>query len=55
MILTEGKNREIRKIFEYFGLSVSRLIRIHYGKFALGDLAPNSYTELPLKEFKHFL
>ena len=28
MSLTEGKNREIRNIFEYFGMSVTRLIRV---------------------------
>ena len=38
MTLTEGKNREVRKILEYFGLSVNRLIRTRYGPFDLGDL-----------------
>ena len=36
--LTEGKNREIRKIMEHFNLRVSRLIRIAYGDFNLGKL-----------------
>lgn len=43
--LTEGKNREIRKIFEYCGLQVNRLIRIKYGKFILGNLKPSEYQE----------
>lgn len=43
--LTEGKNREIRKIFEYFGVSVTRLIRISYGPFHLGDLKPGAVKE----------
>lgn len=43
--LTEGKNREIRKIFEYFGLNVTRLIRISYGPFHLGDLKPGEVKE----------
>ncbi len=39
MTLTEGKNREVRKVLEHFGLEVSRLIRTRYGPFVLGDLA----------------
>lgn len=46
VVLTEGKNREIRKIFEYFNLQVSRLIRIQYGDFILGNLKPGEYTRL---------
>ena len=37
-ILTEGKNREIRKIFNHFGLAVNKLIRTQYGPFELGDM-----------------
>lgn len=57
-LIKSGKTncwREIRKIFEYFGLSVNRLIRISYGGFILGDLQPNQYKELPLEKFKKFL
>ncbi len=36
--LFEGKNREIRNIFEHFGMKVNRLIRIKFGDFALNDL-----------------
>ncbi|WP_422061138.1 pseudouridine synthase [Sphingopyxis sp.] len=39
MTLTEGKNREVRKVLEHFGLQVSRLIRTRYGQFTLEDLA----------------
>lgn len=53
--LTEGKNREIRKIFNHFGLVVSRLIRISYGPFILGDLKPGEYKEQHLSTFKDFL
>ena len=38
MTLTEGKNREVRKVLEHFGLKTSRLIRTQYGPFVLGDL-----------------
>jgi 23S rRNA pseudouridine2605 synthase len=36
--LREGKNREIRKVLEHFGLRVNRLIRTAYGPFQLGTL-----------------
>ena len=39
-VLTEGKNREIRKLFEHFGILVNRLIRFKYGPYELGDLQP---------------
>ncbi len=38
MTLTEGKNREIRNIFEAFGMVVTRLIRISYGPYKLNNL-----------------
>jgi len=42
MTLTEGKNREVRKLLEYVDLKVSRLIRTAYGPFELGDMKPES-------------
>jgi 23S rRNA pseudouridine2605 synthase len=47
MTLTEGKNREIRRVLEHLGLQVSRLIRIAYGPIGLEDLAPRAVAELP--------
>ncbi|MDP2193778.1 MAG: pseudouridine synthase, partial [Alphaproteobacteria bacterium] len=38
--LSEGKNREIRRIFSHFGLAVNRLIRVAYGKYNLDDMKP---------------
>ena len=44
-ILKEGKNREIRRIFNYFGLQVNKLIRIKYGPYELGNLKVGEILE----------
>jgi len=54
-VLTEGKNREIRKLFEHFGCVVNRLVRVQYGPFFLDDLAPGEITEVPPAKVKAFL
>ena len=50
MTLTEGKNREIRKVLAHFGLQVSRLIRISYGPISLGSLKKGEIREVGKKE-----
>jgi 23S rRNA pseudouridine2605 synthase len=45
--LTEGKNREVRRVLEHLGLTVNRLIRIGFGPFQLGNLAPGEIVEVP--------
>jgi 23S rRNA pseudouridine2605 synthase len=47
VVLTEGKNREIRRLVEHFGGLVNRLIRTNYGPFNLGDLAAGEMREVP--------
>jgi 23S rRNA pseudouridine2605 synthase len=47
--LREGKNREIRRVLEHFGWEVSRLIRLSFGPFQLGALAPGGIEEVPAR------
>ncbi len=51
MILTEGKNREIRKILASFNLTVVRLIRNTFGPFKLDSLQTGESKKLKLKNF----
>lgn len=46
MRLKEGKNREVRRVLEYLGLQVSRLIRTAYGPFALADMPAGAVDEV---------
>jgi len=46
MTLTEGKNREIRRMMEALGHEVTALKRISFGDIDLGDLKPGEYKEV---------
>ena len=53
--LTEGKNREIRKIFSFLGYDVKSLTRIRIGCVELGDLKPGEWRNLSQKEIRGLL
>jgi len=55
MILTEGKNREVRRVLEYLGLEVSRLIRTRYGPFVLADMPPGAVGEARADDLAAFV
>jgi len=48
--LTEGKNREIRRVMEHMELQVNRLIRTHYGPFRLDILERGDVQEIPRRQ-----
>ena len=50
--LREGRNREIRKVMAHLGLDVTRLIRVAYGPFQLGDLPRGAVAEVPRGEMR---
>ena len=47
--ITEGKNREVKRLMEHLGLKVARLIRVRFGPFHLGQLEPGMVDEIPAK------
>lgn len=52
MIIHEGKNREVRRIVEYLGGEVNRLIRVQYGEFTLGRMPLSALQEIEEEKVK---
>ena len=54
MSLTEGKNREVRRVLAHLGLQVSRLIRVAYGPLTLKGLEPGDADEVSQSALETF-
>ena len=54
MTLTEGKNRQIRRLIQKIGLHVTRLKRISFGEILLNDLKKGDYRSLTKLEITSF-
>jgi 23S rRNA pseudouridine2605 synthase len=53
--LREGRNREVRRVMQHLGMRVTRLIRIAYGPFQLGNLASGAVDEVTAKVLREQL
>ena len=53
--LTEGKNREIRRLFIVLGLTITRLVRTQIGRIKLGELPAGKWRTLTEPEIKSLL
>jgi 23S rRNA pseudouridine2605 synthase len=50
LTLTEGKNREVRRLLDAVGHPVTELRRVQFGGLELGDLAPGAWREVSADE-----
>lgn len=55
VVLVQGKNREIRRLFKSLGHEVTRLRRIQYGPFKLEELPPGAWREIPIADVRKTL
>lgn len=55
IILTQGYNRQIRRMCEYFGYRVESLVRVRILNIRLGDLAPGAYRDVTEEEYGKLL
>ncbi len=55
VVLTEGKNREIRNLFDMMGYEVKKLTRIRIGDVLLGDLQSGKYRRMSRQEIQSLL
>ena len=55
IILTQGLNRQIRRMCEYFGYRVEKLVRVRIMNIELGELKTGEYREVTKEEYKRLL
>lgn len=55
VVLVQGKNREIRRLFKPLGYEVTRLRRIQYGPFKLEGLLSGAWREIPIADVRKLL
>lgn len=55
IILTQGLNRQIRRMCEYFGYRVEKLVRVRIMNIKLGELKSGTYREVTAEEYKELL
>ena len=55
VVLIEGKNREIRRVFEYFQIGIKSLTRVRIGTIKNEELKPGEYRELSQAEITSLL
>ncbi len=55
LVLLEGKNREIRRVFEHYGIGIKSLIRVRIGCIGIGKLQFGEYRDLTKSEVKSLL
>jgi len=53
--IREGKNREVRNVLGHLGLDVTRLIRVSFGPFQLGELKAGDVEEIPTRTLREQL
>ena len=55
IVLIEGKNREIRNVFQSVEIGIKRLLRVRIGNIEMNDLKPGEFRELSQSEVKGLL
>ena len=52
IVLIEGKNREIRRVLQYFQIKIKKLVRVRIGCIRLGNLKEGESRELRIEEIE---